>query len=211
MKLWNKTTDDNSPERKQVREQKRRLNYIANILVVNDPKHPENNGKVFLYKFGKKIFDKIMDKARPAFEDEDPVNVFDYWDGANFKLRMRTVDGYPNYDSSEFEARTPVARTDEGILEIANKQYDLSEFVDPKNFKSYAELKTKLETVLNGSTMTETAYQTASSEDDSHQVMAAPAPGPVRSAPKPVSKQLVTTADDDDDMMSYFQSIADDA
>lgn len=208
MRLWNASEDDKSPERKQARDQKRKLNYISNILVINDPKHPENNGKVFLFKFGKKIFDKIMDKARPTFEDEDPVNVFDYWEGANFKLRMKMVDKYPNYDTSEFESVAPIADSDEEILEIVNQQYKLSEFLDPKNFKSYDELKAKLESVLSGSTMTETAYQAAASDDTpAPRSRPAPSPGPSKAAAKPAAKK--PAGDDDEDMLSYFQSIAD--
>lgn len=209
MKLWNSTTDDQSPARKQARAQKRKLNYIANILVVNDPKHPENNGQVFLFKFGKKIFDKIMDKARPTFEDEDPVNVFDYWEGANFKLRMKMADGFPNYDSSDFEAVSPIAEDDEDILEVVNRQYKLSEFTDPKNFKSYDELKKKLDAVLSGAPVAGSAAKDA--EDDEAEVPAVfskPAPQP-KSKPAPQPKSKPAPADDDDDMMSYFQSIAD--
>lgn len=202
MRLWNSTTDDKSPERKQARDQKRKLNYISNILVVNDPKHPENNGQVFLFKFGKKIYDKIMDKARPTFEDENPVNVFDYWDGANFKLRMKMVDKYPNYDTSEFEGVAPVADSDEEILEIVNQQYKLAEFMDPNNFKSYDELKTKLESVLSGVEIMETASEVSFQEE----VAVAPTP---RSKPAPAPKVAKKPSEDDDDeMMSYFQSIA---
>jgi hypothetical protein len=204
MKLWNSTTDDKSPQRKQARDQKRRLNYISNILVVNDPKHPENNGTVFLFKYGKKIFDKIMDKARPTFEDEQPVNVFDYWEGANFKLRMKMADGYPNYDSSEFESSTPIAKSDEAILAIANQQYQLAEFTSEKNFKSYDELKKKLELVLSGEPV---STKTASDEVDT---LDEPV---VREAKQPVSKPAPAPAsvsdDDDEDMLSYFKSIAD--
>lgn len=214
MTLWNSTEDKNSPARKQASAQKRKLNYIANILVINDPKHPENNGQVFLFKFGKRIFDKIMDKARPTFEDETPVNVFDFWEGANFKLRMKNVDGYPNYDSSEFESVSPIADDDEDILAIANKQYKLAEFIDgsnPKHFKSYDELKKKLESVLSGQAVTTTASAVA--EDDEAMfkqpaVKAAPAPKAM-AAPQPKAKAPVGD-DDDEDMMSYFQSIAND-
>lgn len=200
MKLWNSTTDDKSPARKQARDQKRKLNYISNILVVNDPKHPENNGKVFLFKYGKKIFDKLMDKARPTFEDEQPVNVFDYWEGANFKLRARKVDGYVNYDSSEFESPAPIAKTDEGILEVVKQQYALNEFVSEKNFKSYAELKKKLDMVLSGEPVTETAASISVREEE-----------PVLRAPQPASKAAPAPKsldDDDEDMLSYFKSIA---
>lgn len=201
-KLWNQSTDDNSPGRKQARVQKRRLNYISNILVVDDPKHPENNGRVMLFKYGKKIFDMIMDKARPTFEDEDPVNVFDYWDGANFKLRMKTVDRYPNYDTSTFSEPTPVAGSDEAILEIANGQFKLAEFTDKKNFKSYDELKRKLEMVLggegdNGPSAAEIA------EDFVPTPSAAPKAQPTKAAPK-----VATVDDDDDDVMGFFNKIA---
>jgi len=202
MKLWNSTSDDNSPSRKQARAQKRKLNYISNILVINDPKHPENNGKVFLFKYGKKIFDKIMDKAKPTFEDQDPVNVFDYWEGANFKLRMKNVDGYPNYDASEFDSPAAIADSDEDILEIANKQFKLAEFVDPKNFKSYDELKRKLDEVLSGSAVTTSAADDA--EDERPVAVAKPAPS--KAAPQPKAKKV--DLDEDDDMLSYFESIA---
>ena len=208
MKLWNSTTDDQSPARKQVRAQKRKLNYISNVLVISDPKHPENNGKVFLYKYGKKIFDKIMDKARPTFEDEDPVNVFDYWDGANFKLRMKTVDGYPNYDTSAFEEVTPLG-DDEEIVTAANAQYKLGEFTSPANFKSYDELKKKLDAVLSGSAMPTQSAASMSVEDD--EPVARPKPIAAKPAPAPKAKPAAKAPaeDDDDDMMSYFQSIAD--
>jgi len=207
MKLWNSTSDDKSPSRKQARDQKRKLNYVSNILVINDPKHPENNGKVFLFKFGKKIFDKIMDKARPTFEDEQPLNVFDYWEGANFKLRMKNVDGYPNYDASEFESPSAVADDDEEILEIAKRQHKLSEFLDPKNFKSYEELKVKLEQVLSGAAMSVTAQDI--SEEEAAPVRQAPV-AKAKPAPQPKSKSLDSAFDEDDDdnMMSYFESIA---
>lgn len=209
MRLWNSTTDDKSPERKQARDQKRKLNYIANVLIINDPKHPEFNGQVKLFKFGKKIFDKIMNKARPTFEDETPVNVFDYWEGANFKLRMKQVDGYPSYDTSEFESPAPLASSDEAILAIVKQQFKLSEFVAPANFKTYDALKIKLESVLSGSssgagTAAKMAQETFAPRTPS---VAAPAPGPSRSAPAPKAKS--SPVDEDDDAMSYFQSIAD--
>jgi len=206
MRLWNSTTDDKSPERAQARAQKRKLGYIANVYMINDPKHPENNGKVFLFKFGKKIFDKIMDKARPTFEDQEPVNVFDYWAGANFKLRVKMVDKYPNYDTSEFESVAPLAGSDEAILEIAQTQYKLSEFMDAKNFKSYDELKKKLESVLSGAPHVG-GNASAMSQDENFSapvIRSAAAPQPVsRPAPKPQ-----VSNDDDEFDLSYFASIA---
>jgi hypothetical protein len=207
MKLWNSTTDDNSPARKQARAQKRKLNYISNILVVSDPKHPENNGKVFLFKYGKKIFDMIMDKARPTFEDEKPVNVFDYWEGANFKLRMKTVDKYPNYDSSTWEDQGPICDDDEDLLEVAKRQYKLSDFVDPKKFKSYDELKAKLDSVLNGSVNIGPSAAQLSEQEEQFE-SPPPKVAPTREAPQPKSKKI--DLDDDENMMSYFESIAND-
>lgn len=209
MALWNSTTDDKAPEREQARAQKRKLGYISNILVINDPKHPENNGKVFLYKYGKKIFDKIMDKARPTFEDQDPVNVFDYWEGANFKLRMKMVDRYPNYDASEFEAVSAVSEDDQEILEIANQQHKLSEFIDPANFKSYDELKRKLESVLSAGPSVTTAAKDTAEEDlpwkAASEKKSVEAP---QARSKPAAKIQAMDEDDDDEMMSYFKSIA---
>lgn len=147
-KLWNESSDDASWQRKQARDQKRRLHYISNILVISDPKNPDNEGKVFLFKYGKKIFDKITTLMNPEFEGDKPVNPFDFWKGANFKLRIRTVDGYPNYDQSIFENSAALNDDDEELENIWKKQYSLKEFVDPKNFKSYDELKKKLDEVL---------------------------------------------------------------
>jgi len=195
--LWNSGSEAN---KEIARKQKRRLSFTANILVVSDPKHPENEGKVFLWKFGKKIFDKIMDKARPTFEDEKPVNVFDFWEGANFKLRMRKKDGYANYDESAFMEPAAIANDDESILHIAKSQVKLSEFTDRKNFKSYDELKKKLNEVLSGDSFASKSAAQIAEEDR-----------PVASAPKIASKPAPapkSVDEDDDDVMSYFEKIA---
>ena len=199
--LWNSGVEAN---KKIAQNQKRRLSYIANILVVSDPKHPENEGKVFLFKFGKKIFDKIMDKARPTFEDEKPVNVFDFDQGANFKLRMRKKDGFVNYDESAFNDPTPIGDDDE-ILRVLNSRYELKEFLDRKNFKSYADLKKKLDEVLSGNGFAgKSAAEMTKDEPASYEApepaKAAPAFTPKASKPAPM--------DDDDDVMSYFEKIA---
>jgi hypothetical protein len=199
--LWNSGVEAN---KKIAQNQKRRLSYIANILVVSDPKHPENEGKVFLFKFGKKIFDKIMDKARPTFEDEKPVNVFDFWEGANFKLRMRKKDGFTNYDESVFS--DPVALGDDDkIVEVAQAQHKLSEFLDRKNFKSYADLKKKLDEVLSGDGFNaKSAAELAKDEPASME-----APEPAKAAPAFTPKASAKPAmDDDEDVMSYFEKIA---
>ena len=191
--LWNSGSEAN---KEIARKQKRKLSFIANILVVSDPKHPENEGKVFLFKFGKKIFDKIMDKARPTFEDEKPVNVFDFWEGANFKLRMRKKDGYANYDESVFSEPSAIG-DDESIVKVAQGQHKLAEFLDRKNFKSYDELKKKLNEVLSGDSFVNKSAADFAEED--------------RPAPKMQSKpapKMAEVTDDDDDVMSYFEKIA---
>jgi hypothetical protein len=195
--LWNSGSEAN---KEIARKQKRKLSFIANILVVSDPKHPENEGKVFLFKFGKKIFDKIMDKARPTFEDEKPVNVFDFWEGANFKLRMRKKDGYANYDESAFMEPAAIGE-DAVIVDVAKGQYKLSEFLDRKNFKSYDELKKKLNDVLSGDSFASKSAAQMAEEDE---MPSAPAPKMVS---KPAPKMAEIT-DDDDDVMSYFEKIA---
>jgi hypothetical protein len=200
--LWNSGSDAN---KKIAQAQKRKLSFIANIMVISDPKHPENEGKVFLFKFGKKIFDKIMDKARPTFEDEKPVNVFDFWEGANFKLRMRKKDGYINYDESAFSDPAALANGDEEeILRIANTQHKLAEFTDRKNFKSYDELKKKLQEVLSGDAFASKSAAEIAEEED-RPVRAAPEP---RSVPAPAVKASSVDDDNDDDVMSYFEKIA---
>jgi len=151
-RLWNESSDDNSPQRKQARDQKRRLHYVSNILVVSDPKHPENEGKVFLFKYGKKIFDKINLAMNPEFDGDKPVNPFDMWKGANFKLRMRTVAGYPNYDESSWESPSAISDNDEKLEAIWKSEYSLKEIIAPDKFKSYEELAAKLERVLADTT-----------------------------------------------------------
>ena len=146
-RLWNTGLES---DKEIARKQKRKLQYFANIYVVSDSKHPENEGKVFLYRFGKKIFDKIMEAMQPAFEDEEAINPFDFWKGANFKLKVRKVDGYWNYDKSEFDSVSPLFDNDAEIETLWKMQYPLAEFSADSNFKSYDELKTRLDAVLSG-------------------------------------------------------------
>ena len=144
--LWNNGTDAG---KEQARKQKRRLQYISNIYVVKDSGNPDNDGKVFLYKYGKKIFDKVNEAMTPAFEDETPINPFDFYEGADFKLKIRKVEGYRNYDKSEFDSPSKfLDGDDDGLEEIWNTQHGLLEFVDSKQFKSYPELETRLMRVL---------------------------------------------------------------
>lgn len=143
--LWDTGLEEN---KEIVRKQKRRLHYVSNIYVVSDPSNPANEGKVFLFKFGKKIFDKIMDIMNPQFDDEEPVNPFDFWEGANFKLKIRQVEGYRNYDKSEFASPGPLSDDDDELEQIYIKMYDLNEFLDPKTYKSYDELRERMNKVL---------------------------------------------------------------
>ena len=144
--LWNSGRDS---DKEIARAQKRKLSYYANIYVVQDPTHPENEGRVFLYKFGKKIFDKLVEAMQPAFADESPVDPFNFWKGADFKLKIRKVDGYWNYDKSEFAAPGVLGGFDDDKLEnIWSQGYSLAEFEDTKNFKSYEQLQARLNLVL---------------------------------------------------------------
>lgn len=186
--LWNSTTDDGSPARKQAREQKRRLHYISNIYVVSDSKHPENEGKVFLFKFGKKIFDKITLAMNPEFDGDQPVNPFDLWKGANFKLRIRTVDEYPNYDQSLFESPSPLSPNDDELEKIWKNEYSLKEFIEPSKFKSYDELKRRLTEVLGTTTVVSSNKTEATAER--------------------VLNKNVSESDDDD--LKVFRALADD-
>jgi hypothetical protein len=205
--LWNSTTDDASPARKQVREQKRRLNFISNILVVKDSANPANEGKVFLYQYGKKIFDKINETMNPQFDDEKPMNPFDFWEGANFKLKIRQVEGYRNYDKSEFEAPAPMSDDDSYLENVWKQQHSLQEFLDPSKFKSYDELKQKLVRVLDlGGHTAARVNATKKAEDTAPWDDAEPAPTQkAKSAPK-ASESF---AEDDDETMEFFKNLAD--
>ena len=199
--LWNSGIEAN---KEIARKQKRRLTYIANVYVVKDPVNPVNEGQVRLYKFGKKIWDKVNDLMNPEFEDETPVNPFDFWEGANFKLKIRKVDGFSNYDKSEFSAPTPLLEDDEKLEEVWKKQHSLTEFTDPKNFKTYEELKEKMERVL-GLTSTVGAQQTFTNTVDVSK--------PPFDGGKPIKKEETVTAtaeSEDSDEYSYFAKLAED-
>jgi len=194
-KLWNESDDDNSPQRKQVRSQKRKLVYISNIYVISDPKHPENEGKVFLFKFGKKIFDKISMLMDPEFEGDTPVNPFDFWKGANFKMRIRNVEGYRNYDQSTFDSPTPLLNDDTKLEEIWKSQYSLKELVASDKFKSYDDLKKRLNDVL---------------ELDSKPVSKPSVPAPKKEDPfaSASKRQSVRDDDVDDEDLAAFKALA---
>ena len=205
-KLWNSGIDS---DKDQARKQKRRLKYVSNVLVIKDAANPENEGKVFMYQYGKKIFDKLNDLMNPQFEDETPVNPFDFWEGANFRLKIRQFEGYPNYDKSEFDAPSPLYDDDAQIEAVWNQQHSLQELLDPKNFKDYNELKAKLYRVL---AIDEEPRQPSMATDDSDDLdlsnmgntqQAAPAPAaPVAEPSNSMSM------DDDDDDLSIFKELA---
>ena len=198
--LWNSGRDE---DKAIARERKRRLHYVTNIMVVSDPSNPNNEGKVFLYKFGKKIFDKIMDLMQPQFQDENPVNPFDFWEGADFKLKIRQVEGYRNYDKSEFASPAALHDGDDTKLEgVYNTLYSLQEFLDPKNYKSYAELKTKLSRVLGEEGAPMSTAESVSLDET------APIPSfPEQSQPEPQATPSSSDSDEDD-TMSYFAKLA---
>ena len=193
-KLWNSGIES---DKEIARKQKRKLQYFSNILVVSDPKHPENEGKVFLFRYGKKIFDKIMEAMQPAFPDDTPINPFDFWEGADFKLKIRKVDGFWNYDKSEFSAPSPIADDESKIESIWKSQYSLAEFTSSSNFKSYDELSTRFHAVISGTT---TVGNVSEEMDDE------PVATPVVDT-KPVESPT-TSQEEEDDTMDYFSKLA---
>ena len=198
--LWNSGVES---DKEIARKQKRKLQYYSNIYVVKDSANPQNEGKVFLYRFGKKIFDKVMETMQPAFEDETPINPFDFWEGANFKLKLRKVDGYWNYDKSEFEAPSALSDDDAELEALWAKQHSLKEFTEPTNFKSYDELKKRLDVVLSGTTTVGnvTEMTTSKSFDDSPETVSVV---DTKEEPTPT----VSVTEEDDDTMSYFEKLA---
>ena len=208
--LWNSGIES---DKQVARERKRRLHYVSNILVISDTASPENEGKVFLYKYGKKIFDKIMDVMQPQFEDEQPVNPFDFWAGANFKLKIRQVEGYRNYDKSEFDASTELFDGDDAKLEtVFGSSNSLKEFVDPSTYKTYGELKKKLYDVLGEEEIADTFTQDTVDDLNSSRAPKVNAPAPAEKATPISSAPIVAdkgaTNDDDEDTLSYFAKLA---
>lgn len=195
--LWNTGVDAN---KEIVRKRKRKQHFISNILVLSDPKNPQNEGKVFLFKYGKKIFSKIQEKLQPEFADEQPTDVFDYWKGANFRLKIKKVEGYPNYDSSLFEAPSAMFDGDESKLEkLWNTQYSLSAEVAPDKFKTYDELKTRLNKVLGNKPATQTSSMVESAPPVMKSVSAAP----------PSSEVPWNEEEGEDEALAYFKNMSD--
>ena len=191
-RLWNTGVES---DKGIARNRKRKLSYYSNVLIVSDPAHPENEGQVKLFKFGKKIFDKITEAMQPEFDDETPINPFDFWKGANFKLKIRKVDGFWNYDKSEFEGVSAIADNDDSIKAIWEKQYPLKPFLDADNFKSYEELKEKLNRVITGTKSTDTVENVD---------LPSTSTGTVQSKDS-ASK---ASASDSDDTLDYFSKLA---
>ena len=210
-RLWNSGIES---DKEKARSQKRRMHYVSNILVVQDPGNPSNEGKVFLYQYGKKIFDKLMDAMQPEFEDEAPLNPFDFWEGANFKLKIRDVEGYRNYDKSEFGSQEPLSDDDTYLEGIYNQMLDIGEFTDPKNYKTYDELKNKLVSVLGedalggAPTMREETKLGNSSPPPAMKEAAAPELDDEIPDFSETAEQ--TSAKKEDDTMSYFANLVND-
>lgn len=207
-KLWNVSQDDDSPERKQARKQKRRLHFVSNIVVLEDAANPDTVGKVFKFKYGKKIFNKLNEKMNPEYPDEVPMNPFDMWEGANFKLKIRQVEGYRNYDKSEFASASPISDNDEYLEQLWQQTHSLQAILEPSNFKSYDELKRKLDQVLGLGNEVTPAHQRAqaqerrTAEDDD-------LPFDMGTTASETPSPFDTTDDGGDDM-SFFKSLADD-
>ena len=194
-RLWNTGLES---DKEIARKQKRKLQYFSNIYVVSDSKHPENDGKVFLYRYGKKIFDKIMEAMQPAFEDEKAINPFDFWEGANFKLKIRKVDGYSNYDKSEFVTPAPLFEDDAEMERVWGEEHSLEEFVKNDNFKTYDALKSRLDVVLGN---TQTAAMTAPTTIDTSV--------PPFDGGEPISKPSYTEEEvSNDENLDYFKKLA---
>ena len=179
------------------KKRKRKLSYTSNVLIVSDPNHPENEGKVFKFRYGKKIFEKIMDKITPSFEDQKPVDVFDPWEGANFRIRMRRFEGYANFDKSEFDSPSSISEKDEDILVVMEARHPLLPIVAEDQFKSYAELKGMLDKTLAGGILNESAAEMKSSPEV-----------PRKEVKESVPKKSVSMTDDDD--MDFFKGLVDD-
>ena len=210
--LWNNGTDAG---KEQARKQKRKLTYVSNIYVVKDPTNPENEGKVFLFKYGKKIFDKITEAMQPEFEDEEAIDPFDFWQGANFKLKAKNVAGYRNYDSSEFAKQSALLDDDDEMEAVWKKQYSLADLVAADQFKSYDDLKKRLDYVLGNKGTPR--YQDPEEFDEEDNTRGSTREltddlreeisnlHPTRRAATPAVEE-----DEDDDALSYFAKLAED-
>ena len=198
--LWNSGLES---DKDLARVRKRKLTYISNIYVVSDPTNPQNEGKVFLYKFGTKIFEKIQEVMKPEFQDEEPINPYDFWKGANFRIKIRKVGGYTNYDASKFDSQAPLSNDDAQLERIWKSQHGLLPFLDSSNFKSYDELKARMQEVLGGDIRGAAPTSQKTAEDIAEELV----------EKKPAlkqKKQVEEDVDDESDALSYFQRLAED-
>ena len=200
--LWNTGSKANQ---EVVRQRKRKLSYYSNIYVVRDPAHPENEGKVFLYKYGKKIFDKISAAMQPEFEDETPIDPFDFWQGADFKLKIKKVAGYWNYDSSEFARSAPLLDDDDAMEAIWKKAYSLEDFVSADKFKTYEQLDARMKAVLGQKPAPKVDESFEDEETDRGSL-----PQSMKNELDSLSegRDFKSSDDDEDDALSYFQRLA---
>ena len=215
--LWNTGSETN---KEIVRKQKRKLSYYSNIYVVKDPTNPQNEGKVFLYKYGKKIFDKIMEAMQPEFEDETPINPFDFWQGANFKLKIVKKDGYWNYDKSEFGSIEPLLDDDDALEAIWKKEYSLTAITAPDQFKSYEELERRMNTVLGLKTTSPTRSRAVvEQEDELEEYTSTPSvqdrvveelEQSYARSKSPSLPKITQDDEDEDDALAYFSKLAND-
>lgn len=204
--LWSQSKDDESWQRKQVRAQKRKLTYYTNVYIVKDTAHPENEGKVKIFKFGKKIFDKINDVMNPPEDDIAAINPFDFWEGANFRIRIRTVDKYRNYDKSAFDSPSELLDGDDDKLEeVYGQLHSLKAFVSDDQFKTYAELEKRLNEVLDLKNAPKNAKAAVEENEDSPPFEVEE---PKESKSKEPAKKAAASSSDDDDDFSYFQNLA---
>ena len=206
--LWNTGIEAN---KEIARKQKRRLHYVSNVYVISDPKNPDNEGKVFKYRYGKKIFEALKEAISPAFEDEKAINPFDLRDeGANFKIKIRKVDGYWNYDKSEFDATAPLYNDEPKLVEVVNNLHSLSGIIAPSEFKSYEELKEKLDRVLGltGAVTNSTAESVA---DDMEELPWSDVNKDAVALEPVVTSAESTPLVEEDDAMDYFKKLAADS
>jgi hypothetical protein len=214
--LWN---SGNEKDKETVRKQKRKLSYYSNIYVVKDPANPANEGKVFLFKYGKKIFDKILNAMQPEFDDEDPINPFDFWQGANFKIKIVKKDGYWNYDKSEFDRVGPLLDDDDALEALWKKEYSLSAITAPDQFKSYEDLERRMNMVLGlGGTTTPTQSRAVAEQEDEYESYSKPVSRESKvmeeledsynRSKSPALPKITSDDEDEDDALSYFQKLA---
>ena len=201
--LWNSGVES---DKEIARKQKRKLSYYANIYVVQDKANPQNEGRVFLYKFGKKIFDKIMEAMQPEFEDETPINPFDFWQGANFKLKIVRKDGYWNYDKSEFDRVSPLLEDDDALESLWKKEYSLAGLTAADQFKTYEQLQNRLQMVLGQKSPSRPRLDEEVENEETDRGSFTPN---FESSKPPAAAAVVSRDEDEDDALSYFQKLAD--